>query len=447
MFEKKKKTDQMTSKKKKSIRKKQGEKVIFKMTEDKNEMKATEKNSNFAFSQNIEIHFPNEKKIEIIQKTPFENPMYNGNNNNSFLEEDDQDFLANLPNFRRNIPEEIDNIPENDRNFMITTKQNSNQAEENKVKNNTNKTELHSIFPMFQTIQSKQETFAIESQNQKKVSLPSNDHSDVSDNDVKSTNRKYHQFSFYSKEPMVSNTLLKKLVHLDQSAAVNKQEAEKQNCLEIISEKDDILVFPRPCVSDHEFSITSPIEMLFPSVKSNKNLILKISKSIMSSESSQNEKIKYNSNIKINTNSLPKKYSNYTSDDTDLLNTFNININKKDKNSYLNKFKTVNSSASSMQKPNAILFNSEAKKFSIKDMDKYKLPEPNSNNAKQYESYEKFNSNKIYVNHSPVFLQGNQADDYHHYVVVHKQLKYGNKNLDLARKSQITDPKEILYNK
>ena len=43
------------------------------------------------------------------------------------------------------------------------------------------------------------------------------------------------------------------------------------------------------------------------------------------------------------------------------------------------------------------------------------------------------------------FLQ-HTPDEYNQYVVVSKQLKYGNKNIDLARKSQIADPREILYN-
>jgi hypothetical protein len=125
-------------------------------------------------------------------------------------------------------------------------------------------------------------------------------------------------------------------------------------------------------------------------------------------------------------------------------------LQKRDKtSSYLNKYQT-NKTSQSKPKINSYLTSGDLKTVSIEsnDVDEYK----SANKGHKYRNDRyldqgNLNSNTIESIPDSPRMQHQFGEDYHQYCVVHKQLKYGNKNIDLARKSQISDPKEILYSK
>ena len=395
------------------------------------------KSSNFVSTKNVEIYFPNEKKIENISPSYPQFNIYNDNDqNNSFLGEDEKEFIDNLPisttELRlttKNINKIISKLKQYDEKSTIMS----------------NRIELQIIPSIKHDINNdyiKQQTFSSDLVNELKNLNKSNHSSELSDND--SISNKKNKFSFYLKETIQNNLLKKPLLeeYMIGLTINNNNDIEQTKNERILLEKDTKTF---SC----ELLITNPIKILFPASKPNKNLVLMTDKYITKSNSSQIEKIKFNCKINKRINSKsPIKCKNHISNSDKEQGTLGITFKKKDKLSYLNKYKTTNSSSCSKNKTNNYHTIKENKNFLINELDEYKKSSNNNpNEIILKERNENINTDIIQSIPDLPKVHSNQEEEYHQYVVVHKQLKYGNKNLDLARKSQITDPKEILYNK
>lgn len=407
--------------------------------------KIIRKKSNFVLMRTAEINYTNHKNMGnipipppyIIPKILYDH-IYHLENS---FQGDDDDCEIDISENRNKLDLEYQ-ISSNFENFNIKPKPEIYLY--NNLVISTNTFELkQKAFNL-----NKQPTFAIETAVLNIISNQTNNNSDLIENEMKSNSHKNHQFSFFSKDPIQSNLFKISVERTSQIKENSYIIPEKQNIIKIISENQKMIASSK---NNNELIISNAVQMQFPEMKCIKNQIIKKSKSIIHSD----EKINYNSsiNININTNApLNNNNSNYSSNVEDTLSTLRININKKDKTSYLNKYKTI--SSNSNQKASNYITSVDTKKFSINSNEisqdnnspsKTSVNQANSRNDRYLS--ENFISNTFETIPESPRLQCNQEDNYHHYVVVHKNLKYGNKNIDLARKSQITDPKEILYNK
>ena len=444
MFEKSKKIEEDV-KMKRSSKKRPIVKIKKNKENNEDEIKLESLTKLINHSNSLKINLTQKRRKSIIHNAPLLkiNNIYDHIDefDHSFLEEDEHEFMSNLPNAIRKFTN-TDDVSEKIVHFNQDFIKNSNKLQVKKYTNDTLVIISKNID--FQTNSqinlklSNETNFAIEP---KKSHVPSNDHSVISDNEAKNHTPRNKYFSFYSKEhssPL--NNLVKNTSILE-----TNNHLKQESCIKI--EKPYETESTKPTKLSNEILITTPIEMQFPAVNPNNNVFLKISKTVMPSD----EKINYNSNINININTNAPFTSNqpvYNANE-DILSSLNININKKERKLYLNKYKTINSSSDSKSKINNYLTNGSLRNISINASEA-------NNDYNSERKIDKELSNK-YLNENcnlktiesvpeSVKTHGNQPDEYHNYVVVRTQSKYGNKNINLARKSQITNPKEILYN-
>lgn len=453
MYESTKKKEEKPTKKLKSIIKRPGDN-FFLGSKNSNEdglnifnHKKTSDNI-IAFSKNVEFEYCRKVKIPIPPPLPLKFvPMiieeHNEALDNSFIGEDDHDFIKNLDSLRSK------NKPENQIEFCV--------GQQHQIQGNTLSTEnSHNQKKNGYNVINKYENNQLSAQNQvtlnlekcqveseNKASIQDNEDNELADYEEKINNRKFHQFSFFSKEPILNN-LGKKSTN-ENAIPVNSNINETTNNkakLEMISENEDVIASTAENNSIKiENSITNPIQMSFPAIKPNKNYIISIAKGNNSSDQTNiNDKLSNNASNNIDNNSNGVN---------ELTGSLLLNIKKKDNIGENLKRKTDRNS-NSKHKIDRFLTSGDIKTISNNNENyestsgskglKTTLPK-----ERLIESKAQLNTYTIEPIPESPRAKNAKAEDYHDYVVVHKQNKYGNKNIDLARKSQIQDTREILY--
>jgi hypothetical protein len=446
MYESVKKKQEKPTKKLKSILKRPGETFMIgpkKKLENKENNLRISSDNNLACSKNVEFEYGRERKIPVpppipLQYIPSVIEEQNEGLDNSFLGEDDHDFIKNLDSLRmKNKTDNNIEICEAQQHQFTASGPNTDTSKSNKINNGfigKSKNEKKEVLSAQSEV-----SLNIVKQPDNKVSTQNNELIE-SDNEEKINQRKYHQFSFYSREPIITNNFGKKSIDNTSSSISNineKNTFNKKGELEMIRENEDAIA---STTQNHsikiEHCVTNSIEMSFPAVKPNKNYIISIAKGNVESEHRTSNIKSHNCNNEID-------YG-----DNDLTEGLQFKLKKKEHQGSNNYGRNSNSK----QKIDRFLTSNDVKSIST-----------NNNENNEFSSASKGIKSSLHKDHyfeSKAHLKTNtietipespkarnaKFDDYHDYVVVHKQNKYGNKNIDLARKSQIHDAKEILYN-
>jgi hypothetical protein len=444
MYECVKKKQEKPTKKLKSIIKRPGETFMIgskkKLENGENKLKKTS-NNNIEFSKNDEFEYCSEKKIPVpppipLKYVPIVIEEQNEGLDNSFLGEDDHDFIKNLHSLKmKNQPVNQIEICEDQQHQITGSSANTNNPRNNINNGSTgiSKIEKNKVL----SAENQVNLNIVTSDN--KSSTQNNDFIE-SDNEEKINQRKFHQFSFFTKEPILANNLCKKSTENTTPPISNNNETNninKKAKLEMISENEDAVASTTENNSIKiQYSITNPIGMSFPSIKPNKNYIISIARGNIDSE---------------------HKISNYKTDNcntdndngvNDLTGSLQINLKRKE-NLGSNPY---GRNSNSKQKVDRFLTSNDTKTVSINNNENnectsgYKEIKSSLHKDRYFESKAHLKTNTIETIPESPKARNAKVEDYHDYVVVHKQNKYGNRNIDLARKSQIHDAKEILYN-
>jgi len=446
MYECVKKKQEKPTKKLKSIIKRPGETFMIsskkKLENGENKLKKSSDN-NIALSKNVEFEYCSEKKIPVpppipLKFVPVVIEEQNEGLDNSFLGEDDHDFIKNLHSMKmKNKPDNQIEICEDQQHQITGSCPNTNNPRNNNLNNGSigiSQIEKNQVL----SAENQVNLNIVKSDN--KSSTQNNDFTE-SDNEEKINQRKFHQFSFFTREPILSNNICKKSTDNNTPSVSNNNETnniDKKGKLDMISENEDAIVSTTENNSIKiEYSITNPIGMSFPAIKPNKNYIISIARGNIDYE---------------------HKISNYKSDNcntdndngvNDLTGSLQLNLKKKD-NLGSN---THGRNSNSKQKIDRFLTSNDNRTVSIGNNNEnnectsgFKGIKSSLHKERYLESKAHLKTNTIEIIPESPKARNAKQEDYHDYVVVHKQNKYGTKNIDLARKSQIHDAKEILYN-